>query len=409
MAKSLVFLGLMLIFSCDVIKPPVTAKQERSSREQPQQETIPKNDSIVLQNVNYVRAAIRPVNLEVQLTGTAQASNEAQVRSTVEGRVVEQFFTAGTFVFEGMELYRISSTDQELAYERSLALLQRRQAELEQAEAAANEVDALVDLGESNVLQLRQAQAKVRQAEANVRLAQLRVQEATVSWEGTTIRAPIGGFIGDVSAVVGSYVSPIESKPLAIIRVLNPIHVVFENVTDQVRSLTSELFQAATTGATNTLSVTINSKGPEENIQKVGSVQTIQINDRQNKSSITMLASFENSQYDLLPGQKTQATVRGDAVNNVIVIPQVAVVTPRENQPMVWVIDKEEDRVNLRRIEVGAEVGEGVIVTNGLDLGERVAIDNLDVLESAMRVNPIEQVPAEQEGDETPSGQILAE
>ncbi|MBN9429679.1 MAG: efflux RND transporter periplasmic adaptor subunit, partial [Burkholderiales bacterium] len=101
--------------------------------------------------------------------------------------------------------------------------------------------------------------------------------------------------------------------------------------------------------------------------------------------TVQLRAEFANPKLALLPGQYVKARLevgRRDA----FVVPQAAVLQ-NDRGRQVWVIDA-ENKASLRSVQTAGWVGRDWVVSDGLQPGERVAVDNLLRLRPGAVVQP---------------------
>jgi membrane fusion protein (multidrug efflux system) len=97
-------------------------------------------------------------------------------------------------------------------------------------------------------------------------------------------------------------------------------------------------------------------------------------------------ATFENTDQRLLPGQFVRVRVIAGETSDVFLLPQRAVMTSDLGR-YVYVID-ERNAVAVRPVTVGEWVGKDWVILDGLQTGDRVAVDNLIRLGPEMLVDP---------------------
>jgi hypothetical protein len=68
-------------------------------------------------------------------------------------------------------------------------------------------------------------------------------------------------------------------------------------------------------------------------------------------------------------------------------VPQQAV-TELQGKSFVWTVDA-QNKVSQRSIELGEEVGENVVVKNGLNAGERIVVEGLQKIRDGAIVQPV--------------------
>ena len=110
--------------------------------------------------------------------------------------------------------------------------------------------------------------------------------------------------------------------------------------------------------------------------------------------TIAVRVVFPNPDRLLAPGQFVTLFVGDVDVPELPVVPQTAVLQDREGR-YVYLLG-ENDTVTQRRIETGERVGNGWVVSEGLEGGEPVVVQGIQRLAEGMTVQPS---PAQPSGD----------
>jgi membrane fusion protein (multidrug efflux system) len=117
-------------------------------------------------------------------------------------------------------------------YERLKPLVEQDAAakqDLDAAVAALRSAEASVRANQANVEQTRlTTETQVQSTEGKVQAQRGALETATLNVQYGTIRAPIGGLIGDTLVPVGGLVNPNAAQPLTTIVPLDPIWVRFK-------------------------------------------------------------------------------------------------------------------------------------------------------------------------------------
>ena len=74
-----------------------------------------------------------------------------------------------------------------------------------------------------------------------------------------------------------------------------------------------------------------------------------------------------------------------------VLLPVGAVVGDSEANPYVWVVDEESMTVSKRPVTVGAITGDRIIVTDGLEGGEAIALSGVHLLTEGMKVTELKE------------------
>jgi len=384
--------------------------------------------------VEVTEVAAADVPIYSEFPAETYARNMVEVRGRVEGYIEKWLFKPGSEVREGQPLYVLDLRPYQAAVQQAGGSLRQSEADLDfarqqlpllQAEAnlaaaqanlakAQQDYDRLKPLVEHDAAPkqdldtattaLRAAEAGVRASQANVDTTRVATSTQIASNEGKveslrgalrnadlnleygTIRAPIGGLVGDTLVPVGGLVTPNASQPLTSIVPLDPIWLRFkisesQYLAYQRRRPAPEQSHLELVLADETL---FPNRGRIENTQN-------QVDSR--TGTLELQASFPNPQHTLLPGQFGRVRFRTEERKNVILVPQRAV---QQVQSMRTVFTLGADnKVLARAVQTGERVGENWIVTQGLEPGDRVIVEGLLRIRPGMVVHPEPYRPAE--------------
>ena len=230
------------------------------------------------------------------------------------------------------------------------------------------------DLDDAQAAQ-KLAQGTLQEAKANLKLARIDLNY-------TTIEAPITGRTGSSFFKKGDLVGP-SSDPLATIVQMDPIRVVF-SVGEKER----DIIQKALTQADNQkerplLSVDVVFPDQRTSAHK-GQIEFVNNSMDQNTGTMAIWARFDNPQGRLIPGEYVNVFVHSVKADMQPTVPQVAVQRDREGA-FVYMVDP-EGKVQKRRIQTGASLGDEYVVTFGLHPGDSVIVQGLQKATPGMRV-----------------------
>jgi multidrug efflux system membrane fusion protein len=190
----------------------------------------------------------------------------------------------------------------------------------------------------------------------------------------TVINAPISGRTGNLTVKVGNVVVA-NTTELITINQVEPIYVTFAVPEAQLNEIRNYM-------AKGKLAVFATPQDSTE--AESGTLTFVDNTVDPTTGTIRMKATFNNSNRRLWPGLFVRVTVRLGLLENALVLPNQAVQTGQNGQ-FVYVV-KEDRSVEARPVEVGARVGEELIVEKGLEAGETV------VLEGQLRIAPNSRV-----------------
>jgi membrane fusion protein (multidrug efflux system) len=149
----------------------------------------------------------------------------AEVRSQVEGRILEIHVAEGALVREGDILYRVDPARFEAALEEAEASLERAKTMVPALQATADRYDLALSKEIVSRREFDEAVAALKRAQNDVAFFDAVVEAARLNILRTRVVAPIGGRLGRCHVAVGTVVTPAQPAPLATIEQLDPIGV----------------------------------------------------------------------------------------------------------------------------------------------------------------------------------------
>src|SRR5881227_292489 len=174
-------------------------------------------------------AAARVADVPVYLdgVGTAKALNTVTVRSQVDGKIVDIYFTEGQDVEKGYVLAKIDPVTYQAAYDQTVAKKAQDQAQLANARLDLERYTRLAATNAVNKQQLDTQKAMVKQLEALVQFDQATVDNARATLSYTNVIAPISGRTGIRQVDEGNIVKAAEAAGIVVLTQLQPISVFF--------------------------------------------------------------------------------------------------------------------------------------------------------------------------------------
>ncbi|MCL5036882.1 MAG: efflux RND transporter periplasmic adaptor subunit [Chloroflexi bacterium] len=241
----------------------------------------------------------------------------------------------------------------------------------------------------------------VEQAQAAVESAKAAVQQAEINLGYCTVTSPIDGIAGKRMVTPGNLVGRGEATLLTTVTSLDPIRVIFNgSETDYLRLMEEYIVQKDKKGQKNRklespklkLILADGSVYPYK-----GRVIVIQPSLDPNTGTMMIIGEFSNPQHLLRPGMFGRIQLVIDHDRNATVIPQMAV-SILQSANVAYVVGA-DNKVALRTLTLGDQVGNMVVVKEGVKPGDKVIVEGQLKVRPGMVVKPEFQPATKEPGE----------
>ena len=296
--------------------------------------------------------------------GTAEAAATIIVKPRVDGQIAEVLFREGDLVENGQVIFRLDDRLIRAQIQQVEANIKRDQAGLAEAEANYGRRSTLVQKKIVSEAAMDTARTSVDTLKANIAANQAALEAQRTQLDYLTIRAPIRGRTGSVSAKPGSNVRAADAAPLVIINQTQPVSVVFAVPQTEIAALR----RALAAGATAT--VTVAGAAPQSREGKIDF-----IDNQVDKQTGTLTAKLEIPNKDelLWPGQSVEVALAVEKRPNMLTLSASAVL-PSQQGMIVWVIGP-DNRVQPKPVVLDRIVGQIAYLSSGIAAGDKVVTD----------------------------------
>jgi len=351
--------------------------------------------------VTVTTAARQDLTLVTEAVGSAAGFIDAELRARVRGFLESQRYKDGSHVKEGQVLFTIQSGEYQAALAAGKAAVARAQSAQQHAQALLGRRQALIASKVVSEQELEDAQASARDTENQVGAARAQLRQAELNLSYTQIRSPITGVAGLALVRVGNLVGQDGPTLLTTVSQLDPIRVNFPlGEIDYVkaaaglrqldkRDLGWARAQFARLAAGDT------AEGGDPGLELVladgkpyphkGVIVSANRQVDPGTGTIQLQALFPNPDNLLRPGQYARVRMRRQEPA-ALVVPEAALLQLQGTYQAAVV--GADNKVSVRRIEVGPATGGMRVVTNGLSEGERIVLDGVQKVTDGALVNP---------------------
>lgn len=333
-----------------------------------------------------VTPAVRE-DLPVYLTGlgSIEAYYTVNVKSRVDGQLVDVKFKEGEFVKQGALLAVIDPRPYQVQLEQAQAQLFKDQASLRDAQLNYQRYkDLLQNSGAMSQQQVDTQQATVDQLQGAVHNDQATVDSAKLNLDYCHITAPVSGRIGLRLVDPGNIVHASDANPMLVITQLQPITAIFTLPEDQLPEVAKHQRQAP-------LQVDAYSRDDSTKLAS-GKLLTIDNQIDQTTGTGKLKAVFSNEDSALWPNQFVNIHMLLDTDKNATVVPSAAVLQGPQGS-YVYVV-KPDNTVEARLVTPSISQGTLTAIASGLAPNETVVTDGQDKLQDKSHVEPHQQANA---------------
>jgi len=318
--------------------------------------------------VSIVKPEVADVPLFYEYIGHVEANQTVNVKAQAAGTILGQFFIEGQEVLVDSLLLTIDPRPFQAALDKACGELAQNLANLKIARETAERYAPLVVDEYISKLTYDQYLTNVKTAEAAVQQSQADVETAQINLGYCSLTAPFTGIASKLLINVGNYV-PVGGDPLLTINQISPIRIsVYAPEKDLPRIVHYHLKQKLKTIAF------LNDDCIEGELFLIDN----QVNEA--TGNILLQALFQNDDKKLWPGEFVRARIILDIKKDAILLPKQAIQVGQEG-PYLYVV-KEDNTVELRKVKLGQNEDEKVIVESGVCPGETV------VLEGQLNLSP---------------------
>lgn len=301
-----------------------------------------------------------------------QSSQAVNIQARVSGWLDKRTYVEGSVVKNGQVLFQMDPKPFQASLDAAQAALQRNQAAMTVAQQNLARTKPLAQQNALSQKDLDDAQGQYEQSAAAVEQAKAQVTQAQLNLSYTTIRSPVDGVSSYAVVADGTYLSPTNSQ-LTTVSVLTPMWVNFsvsENEMERIRNeVRSGLLRLPEGGR-----FVVEIEMVDGNLfPYTGAITFADPSYNPTTGTFMLRATVNNPAGVLRPNQYVRVRLNGATRPNAIVVPQRAVQQSAKGH-FVWVVDA-NNRAELRPVVVGEWKGEGWIIAEGLNNGDKVVVD----------------------------------
>ncbi len=331
------------------------------------------------------------IRLDVWAQGTVQPRTESNLVSEVDGRVlwVSPDLVSGGFFEKGEPLIRLDATDYELQVARTAATVESTASRLSLARKTLERTRRLAESRAISKLELDDAENGARVAEALQREAEAAFQQARRNLDRTEIRAPFDGRVRSENVDVGQFLP--KGASIGKIYAVDFAEVRLPLADADLAFLDLDL--ADPDGAKRGPEVDLSAEFAGEIRHWKGRVTRTEGEIDPRSRMVHVIVRVEDpygtaaaeAGAPLAVGLFVDATIAGRTLADAVALPRAVL----RGDDTVLVVDSEE-RLATRRVDVARKLRDEVILSGGLEPGDRVLLSTVEGATSGLEVRVAE-------------------
>ncbi len=345
----IIILGLMIVSACN-------RKPSQSFGQRP--------DTAIAVSVETVRE--RDLQEFITITGKLEGITDITLLSETSGRIIAVKKNLGDWVDEGAELAVLDNEVYQIRLEQSKASLLAAETAFRAAEINYKSAEKLYEKGNISQSDYQQSLLSFQGAIAQKEGAEASLKSAQKAYDDSRLIVPVSGYISAHYLKIGESVFP--NMPL--VGIVNP----------------ETLILNGGVGENNIKSLRVNQKVYVEykDKQYEGVLSGFGIKPSPNTANYPIKITIANKNKELLPGMVVSANIL-TYLNEKVIYTEAANSRKRFDDVYVMVVNA-DSKAELRKVDIAKSVAEQIVIKSGLNVGDRVVVEGIDLLEEGVSV-----------------------
>jgi len=342
-------------------------------------------------DIPVVEVIQKDVPIYREFVGQVYGKSDIPIRARVAGFLEGIHFDEGFAVKKGQLLYSIDPSEFQAQVASQESHLAEARTQLAKSESDLARIKPLAEINAVSKSDLDAAQANYDASVAYVKAQESNLKFANINLSYCWIKSPLDGVIGKTKARIGEFVGK-DPNPV----ILNTVSTIDEVRVDFFLAEAQYIRLAREIEKLRDYDNEIETREREPNLGLIladgstfkykGSVDFINREVDPETGSILIQTTFPNPDELLKPGQYAKVVAKLQDVKGGLLIPQRCVME-MQGQYSVYVVN-DENKVETRQIVPGDDVGDLLLVREGIHAGDKVVIDAIQKVGTGMQVKP---------------------
>ncbi len=347
--------------------------------------------------VSIMTVKTKDTPIVFEYIGETESSHMVEIRARVQGFLDRQLYEEGRMVKANQPMFIIDQKPFKANLQAAKGQLAQQKARHSTALANLKRIRPLAAKNAVSQKDLDDAVGSEQESAAAVLAAEANVTEAELNLSYTVISSPIEGLSSNAKKQTGSYISAGPDSLLTYVAQIDPVWVNFSISENEYLSLskqtqTKEMIIPKYEDFDVEIVLADGSIYPQK-----GKLMFADPSFSLETGTFLVRAQVDNKQEMLKPGEFVRVHMKGAIRPNAVTVPRSSVLEGAKGN-FVWII-KDGDKATVRQITLGQWVGNDVIVTSGLFVGDKVVVDGFQKLSDGLKVDEVTEVAA---ADNTP-------
>lgn len=321
-----------------------------------------------------------------EFTGRTAAIESVEVRARVGGYLLSIDFEEGKQVAEGDLLFRIDPRPYQQAIEQSQANLAAQNAQLKRFELDLTRARDLIASNAISQADLDLAIANASSGQAQLRALEAALERSKLDLEYTQIKSPINGRTSRALVTPGNLVVADQTVLTSVVS-MDPIYAYFDVDESSALDYRQRIRESQVDSARETKIDIALGLSNEEGYPHTGVIDFVDNVTDVGTGNIQVRGRFANPDGALLPGLFSRIRVPFTRPYDALLVPQTALAMNQQGRYLLVVND--ENKVEVRAVELGTNHGDMVAIRSGIGPDDRVVVEGLQKARPGSPVNPV--------------------
>jgi RND family efflux transporter MFP subunit len=327
---------------------------------------------------------IRTVTDYEDFTGRTEAVVSVEVRSRVAGYLNKIHFKDGIDVKEGDLLFEIDPRTYAATLEQAKANEALAKARLDRVQRDYDRISSLSGSTAITREELDRVIGDRAEAAASLNLAKASKVLAETNLNYTKITSPVSGRISRRMIDAGNLVRA-DDTPLTTVVALDRIYATFD-IDERTLLRIRRLVREGKVDSARSTKVEIQvGLADEEGFSHTGVIDFIDNKVDAATGTLRVRATLENPKLLLSPGLFIRVRIPVGRAHSAVLVPEESLASD-QGQKYVYVVN-DKDEVIYRRVKIGQPVGRDRVVTEGLEISDRVITTGLQRVRPGAKVS----------------------